>query len=129
MECVNGSWRRATTLVKIDLDSSGRYSVRWPLESRGASAAARARGENGLGSKIGESKAWLFRMGKSNSVFAICSPQCKSTLGPRRRQADSPGLRTKARASKASSTHPSSRVKIQRQRNFFRSHHELIEGN
>ncbi len=64
MECVNGSLRPETTLVRIERESRGRYSIRWPLESRLACAARRASGVMDFDS----------RMGKSDSIFAICSP-------------------------------------------------------
>ena len=42
MPCVNGIPRLEVTLLKMEREASGRYSVRQPVESRGALAAARA---------------------------------------------------------------------------------------
>src|SRR5579871_2787392 len=64
MVWVKGRPRRETVFPTMDRVAIGRYSVRWPAESRGAAAAARASVE-----------AWgTCRIGKRVSVFAIYSP-------------------------------------------------------
>src|ERR1700675_4031493 len=69
MVWVKGNPRWEVVFPTMDRVSIGRYSVRHPVESSGASAAERARREG----------IWLSRMGKSVSTFAICSPN-RTTL-------------------------------------------------
>src|SRR5579863_9310567 len=85
MVWVKGSPRRETVLPRIDRVSIGRYSVRQPVESRGARSAALASGP-----MLGESQS---RIGNSAGSFAICSPlQAKLHPGENRRQAGVAGL-------------------------------------
>src|SRR5579863_10346717 len=65
MAWVNGRPRLETTLDRMERVWMGRYSVRQPVESSGATSAARASGAR-RGSES--------RMGKRLSVFAIYSP-------------------------------------------------------
>src|SRR3954466_9326202 len=64
MECVKGRPRGESVLPRMLRVAMGRYSVRHPVEWRGAEAAARARVEGGRGSRIG----------KRGAIFAIYSP-------------------------------------------------------
>jgi hypothetical protein len=65
---VKGRPRREVVLFRIDRETRGRYSVRQPVESSGASAAERARPTRGLVSNSAS------RMGKRLFIFAIYSP-------------------------------------------------------
>src|ERR1039458_2491023 len=78
MAWLKGKPRFEVTLLRIARLVSGRYSVRHPLESSGASAAAPANHFNGDGCRMGKT-------GKSDSTFAIYSPKSQSipTVAPR----------------------------------------------
>src|SRR5258708_2701426 len=66
MAWVKGSPGFEVVLLRMEWLSSGRYSVRQRVESRGAASAARARGPR---------RCWSgLRMGKRVCIFAICSP-------------------------------------------------------
>src|SRR6516162_5967262 len=69
MACVNGKPRLLCTLEMMERDWTGRYSVRWPAESRGAAAAERA---SRLRRRAGS--AGRPATGKRGAVFAISSP-------------------------------------------------------
>src|SRR5580698_2951333 len=84
MACVKGTPRFEVTLLMIEREASGRYSVRQPVESSGASAAIRARGPlRGVSRvgvpRLGASGFSVLRIGKRGIIFAICSPFHEST--------------------------------------------------
>src|SRR5579872_6855614 len=83
MVWVKGRPRRESVFPTMERVTMGRYSVRWPVESRGAWAAARARVE-----EAGES-----RILKRVSAFAIYSPHPKVRRGTETVKGRSPDRR------------------------------------
>jgi len=80
MAWLKGKPRFEVTLLRMVRLVSGRYSVRQPVESSGASAAVRAKPISGEGCGEG------CRMGKSDSIFARYSPSFQSSPARVRRQ-------------------------------------------
>src|SRR5580693_5225791 len=84
MACVKGTPRFEVTLLMIEREASGRYSVRQPVESSSASAAILARGPLRDLSRVGAPRPGVsgfgvLRMGKRGTIFAIYSPFSEST--------------------------------------------------